>query len=200
MTMKKNVFFAGFLALTLAIAGCTSTNSEQPTPAPTTEPTAETSADSTEQATAAAEAQLTIEAIDQIRAEIEAMTVAPVEISTAGLREKTKQKWSKLHFYVENNVVRKVKTYPHASVSNRTEEFYATANGLVLVVIEDDGTGAKGKSKEAIDKMYYFDNGRLLAEIGNETEAEHTIKESDAEELLSEFNEYLQVYTSAQNK
>ena len=42
--------------------------------------------------------------------------------------------------------------------------------------------------------MYYFNNGKLLEEINREEGSEYAIKESDAEGLLAEFNEYLDIY------
>lgn len=140
------------------------------------------------------ENMLTVEEIDKIRAKVETSDIKPIEVTTSNLREKIKQKWSKIHFYVENDVVVKVKTYPHEQISKRTEEFYATKDGLVLAVIEDNGEGPKGKPKSEIDKMYYFSNGKLIHEHTKGNEKEFTVKESDAEELLSEFNEYLDIY------
>jgi len=61
-------------------------------------------------------------------------------------------------------------------------------------VIEDNGNGVKGKPKSESDKMYYFNNGKLLEEINKEEGSEYAIKESDAEGLLAEFNEYLDIY------
>jgi hypothetical protein len=90
----------------------------------------------------------------------------------------------------------KVKTYPYTEISKRTEEFYANKEGLKLVVIEDNGEGEKGKPKDQLDKMYYFSSDKLIKEVSNQKESEYTVKESDAEELLSEFNEYLDIYKS----
>jgi len=140
-----------------------------------------------------------IQVIDQKRSEIEKLTIPPIELSTKNLREKIKQKWSKIHFYVQNNQVIKIKTYPYPEITKRTEEFYASEKGLILVVIEDNGEGKKGKSKDQIDKMYYFDNGKLIKEINNKNEVEYALKESDALELLSEFNEYLDIFKKNNN-
>lgn len=134
--------------------------------------------------------------IDGKRAETEALTVAPVEISTKELRAKIKQKWSKIHFYVQNNEVVKIKTYPHESISKRTEEFYLQNSKLILAVIEDDGTGSKGKSKNELDRMYYFFNDNVINESKLNKESEHGIRNSDSEELLSEAKEYLEIFTA----
>jgi hypothetical protein len=135
-----------------------------------------------------------ISEIDKKRSHIESLDVSPLEISTANLREKTKQKWSKIHFYQEGDGLVKIKTYPHTGISKRTEEFYVDKSKLILVVIEDDGTGPKGKSKSDLDKMYYFDNEKLIHELKSGGEAEYTIKNSDAEELLAEFYEYQEIF------
>jgi hypothetical protein len=140
------------------------------------------------------EAGLSVEDIDQIRADIEALELEAVEVTTSNLRAKTKQKWSKIHFYVKDGSIVKIKTYPYANLSKRTEEFYANEKGLVLAVIEDNGEGGKGKPKNELDKLYYFSGGILIKEINKEENTEYTIKESDAEELQSEFKEYLDVY------
>jgi len=139
--------------------------------------------------------QFSVEQIDKIRQETEALQIKAVEVSTKDLREKIKQKWSKIHFYAQNGVLIKVKTYPHEKISKRTEEFYANKDGLVLVVIEDNGEGNKGKSKDILDKMYYFNDGKIIKEINNAKEKEYSVKEGDAEELLSEFKEYSEIYS-----
>ena len=98
---------------------------------------------------------------------------------------------------MKDNQVVKVKTYPYTEISKRTEEFYTNEDGLVLAVIEDNGDGEKGKPNDEIDKMYYFDSGNLIKEVSSQKEDEHSIKASDAEELLSEFNEYIEIYNQA---
>lgn len=133
-------------------------------------------------------------AIDTYRGEVEANIGEGVEVSTEDMRAKVKQKWSKIHFYtMDGNVVR-IKTYPHENVSSRTEEFYIMDGGLVLAVIEDDGEGERGKDSESIDKMYYYHNGEMIKEINAEEKGEYSVKQSDAEELLSEVKEYMEAY------
>lgn len=189
-----NKILLGLLATSMVFASCNTNQQNQ-----------ESNQKDTVQKEERAESKTTdnaayIKAIDSLRAAIESEEVKPVEISTAGLREKIKQKWSKLHFYVKDQKVVKVKTYPHASVSKRTEEFYANEKGLVLVVIEDNGSGPKGKEKGAMDKMYYFENGKVVKEAAKGEEEEYNIKNSDAEELLTEFKEYLDTYNKTIGK
>ncbi len=134
--------------------------------------------------------------IDDYRLSIEESIGAGVEISNEGMRPKVKQKWSKIHFYtMEGNVVR-IKTYPYEEVSKRTEEFYLKDGNLVLAVIEDNGEGTRGKDNESIDKMYYYANDKMIKEVNGEEKEEYAIKQSDAEELLSEVKEYMEAYSS----
>jgi hypothetical protein len=110
-------------------------------------------------------------------------------LSTDSLRPKLKQKWSQIHFYSENGMVKRIKTYPHAAVSDRTEEFYFENGALVLAVVEDHGN-AEGEA-EVADKMYFYQAGEVIGEENSANEKEYAIKSSDAEELLQEANEYL---------
>ncbi len=189
--MKKNIIIAGLLIATIGLSSCKSNESKENQEVKTDPPKEVASPTSSNPVPS-------VEEIDSMRAEIESLQIEPVEVSTSGLREKTRQKWSKIHFYVQNDIVVRVKTYPHPEITKRTEEFYANEDGLLLVVIEDNGEGAKGKPKNELDKMYYFNNGQLINESKKAKVSEYTIKESDAEELLSEFNEYLEIYKEAQ--
>lgn len=135
-----------------------------------------------------------IASIDSHRIIVENEIDNPLEITSDALREKTKQKWGKIHFYVKDGAVVRIKTYPHETVSERTEEFYLMDNQLVLAVIEDHGLGERGKEQEEIDKLYYFDNEEVIKEISSDKESEFGVKNSDGEELLSEVKEYLKVY------
>ena len=132
--------------------------------------------------------------IDTKRTEIEAAADAPLEISTKDLREKVKQKWEKIHFYTYNDTIVRIKTYPYTAISKRTEEFYFDNGTLILAVIEDNGSGERGKVAETVDKMYYFHNEEVILEKSNELEKEYSIRNSDAEELLKEVNEYLEIF------
>jgi hypothetical protein len=137
-----------------------------------------------------------VAAIDDMRTSIEGAIGEPLSVSTEGLRAKVQQKWSTIHFYTVDGELARIKTYPHEGVSKRTEEFYVSGGELVLVTIEDDGSGEKGKSKDAFDKMYYFHQGEVIKEMGAEDEAEYSIRKSDGEELLSEFQEYKEIFES----
>ncbi|WP_340063104.1 hypothetical protein [Ascidiimonas aurantiaca] len=135
-----------------------------------------------------------VASIDKKRATIESTIGEPVVIYTDSLREKIKQKWQKMHYYVIDGEVVRIKTYPYEQITSRTEEFYVDKGNLVLVVIEDHGDAERGKPKDQLDKLYYFYNGLLIKEKHSGEEPEYTIKESDGEELASEFNEYVDIY------
>ena len=184
MEFKHKISWATALILTLCVIACgPSTVQQAATPA-------------SEETTPAKMVNYdrVVKAIDEKRTEIESSLGEPMVVSTKELRAKIKQKWEKIHFYTLDGKVVRVKTYPYAQISDRTEEFYFQDQELMLVVIEDDGLGDRGKASEEIDKRYYFQDGALIREIKSEEETEYTIKDSDAEELLAEAGEYLDVY------
>lgn len=195
----KNTFILGLTIIVLFLNACNSKEVNQANS--TTDTIAQTKPENTEQSTQGDTPGplMSIETIDSLRSAIEALDMEALEIKSSELREKIRQKWSKLHFYIHKGEIVKIKTYPHPEVSKRTEEFYANNNALILVVIEDNGEGKKGKAKTELDKMYYFNNGDLFKEISNDKESEFGIRNSDAEELLAEFNEYLEVYKNQEN-
>ncbi|MEM9328451.1 MAG: hypothetical protein AAGA85_22475 [Bacteroidota bacterium] len=137
--------------------------------------------------------------IDGKRAQIELGADTPVVIETTDLRPKVKQKWKTLHFYLKGDQVVRIKTYPYPEISARTEEFYLDAGQPILAVIEDNGTGERGKSEEEIDKMYYFHKGEVIKEVQSKEEGEYAIKASDGEELLAEVAEYLDIFAEKGN-
>ena len=141
-----------------------------------------------------------IAAIDAYRQRLENEIEKPIEVKSDDLREKTKQKWKKIHFYVQDGNIVRIKSYPHEGISERTEEFYLKDGQLVLAVIEDHGLTERGKEQEKFDKVYYFDNGEVIKEIAFDKESEFTVKNSDGEELLSEVKEYLKVYKEKSGK
>jgi hypothetical protein len=147
-----------------------------------------------------------VQLIDQTRAQIESNLGQPTEVSTAKLKEKIKQKWSKIHFYTQNGQVVRIKAYPYDQISKRTEEFYLQGDKLILALIQDDGISGKeengetGEKAETINKMYYFQGDELIKEIKQANEEEHSIKNSDAEELIQEVNEYLEIFAQEAKK
>lgn len=143
-----------------------------------------------------------VTAVDETRAATEGKlaNLSPKELKTQGMRAQIAQKWSKLHVYIENGQVIRIKSYPHDGVSQRTEEFYFDREQLILAVIEDHGESSGGKGKNELDKLYYFKEGKLVLEINNTKEGEYTIRESDGERLLEEAKEYLELYRASLNE
>jgi hypothetical protein len=144
----------------------------------------------------------TLATLDLKRTEIEnfSKTTKAVSMETTAMREKIKQKWSKIHYYVKDGNVVRIKTYPHESISKRTEEFYFDGGSLIMAVVEDNGENEVG-SGEAINKKYYFNNGKTIGEANKSGETEYNEKNSDGEELLTEANEYMDIYNkSLENK
>ena len=126
--------------------------------------------------------------VEEIEAKSDRLLVKK-EITTAELRPQIAQKWSKIHAYMDNGTVLRIKTYPHDAVSKRTEEFYFSNNDLMYVAIEDDGSG----KEEKVDKGYFFHNSEVIFEDNKSEESETAIRESDAERLLQEAKEYLEL-------
>lgn len=178
------------IAIAMMIVSCGETQEKNVTETETAEVV---EAEMAEEVAPALNVDSMVKVISATRLSIEGAVTEPVVVSTADLRAKVKQKWDKIHFYMMNDEVVKIKTYPYASISNRTEEFYLENGQVVLAVIEDDGSGEKGKAIEEIDKLYYFNNNELIKEVRGEKEAEYAIKNSEAEELLSEVTEYLEI-------
>ncbi|MFN4300060.1 MAG: hypothetical protein ACK4EX_10090 [Thermaurantimonas sp.] len=141
---------------------------------------------------------LSVEEIDSIVAFIDSRRALAedkkdnrIELTTKDLREKIKQKWSKIHYYFDGTSVIRIKTYPHENISNRTEEFYFHNGKLILAIIRDTGVEDLADRNKEIDKMYYFYNDKKLKEVNFSEEQEFSIRQSDGEELLSEAAEYL---------
>lgn len=133
-------------------------------------------------------------AIDNYRDKVEMDISDPIEISTEDLRAKIQQKWDRIHFYELNGELVRIKTYPHEEITERTEEFYVKDGQLSLVVIEDDGSGERGKTEGDFDKAYYFHNNEAIKEKKDGEESEFSVKDGDSEELLAEFKEYMEIY------
>ena len=138
---------------------------------------------------------LLVNTIDNKRLEIENQLdqIDRIVIETDSLRAKIQQKWERIHFYLIDGKVVRIKTYPHEAISRRTEEFYFNDGDLILVTVEDDGLGKPGKEKGLIDKMFYFHEGLFLTEYSTSKEREFHVKESESQELRQEAGEYLEI-------
>lgn len=187
----KKVSLPIFIALIAVGVACTQTAEK------TNEPD---SVVATEEVVEAEEPTINVEeevvAVNKLRGEIEekVANIEPLEMSTQDMRAQVAQKWNMLHVYAVDGEVIRIKTYPHDAVSKRTEEFYLDNGELRLAVIEDNGTGDRGKKEADINKMYYFLDGKVIKEINNSDEGETAIRNSDGERLIQECNEYLAAY------
>ena len=132
--------------------------------------------------------------IDEYRTQVESELPEVIELSTDSLRAKIKQKWQKIHFYADEGQLKRIKTYPYPEISQRVEEFYVQNGELVLVVIEDQDGEERGKAKSDLDKVYYFHKEEVIKEMKKDSKAEYSVRQSDGEELYTEFEEYLDLF------
>lgn len=188
--MKKTTSLLAIALITIFI-GCGEPQKQRDTIATETATEADTKAEPTIDVEAVATA------IDQKRNEIETSLGEPTIVPTDALKEKIKQKWQKIHFYTADDQVVRIKTYPYPTISTRTEEFYLENGKLILSVVEDNGEGDRGKSAGQLDKMYYFQDNEIVKEVRGERESEYSVKDGDAEELLAELKEYLDIYANS---
>lgn len=192
--MKTRSMIVG-IALSAILASCGNAGGETSEATPEVQTTMEEAAPTEESAAPAIDVAAHVKKADALRASIEGTLDAAekVTLATEGLRSQIAQKWSMIHFYETDGKVTRIKTYPHEGVSNRTEEFYFDNGDLVMVVIEDDGSGDRGKEKESIDKIYYFHGGEMIEEAHNTEETEYGVRNSDGERLMQEAAEYLEL-------
>lgn len=193
--MKKIIIPTVIIAL--ALSACQGNEEQQST---TTDQ--DTTMVETPEETAVEESKPSEASLDSMRAVLEAKSKESkaVELATSGLRDKIKQKWERIHYYKDEAGVYRIKTYPYANISKRTEEFYFNNGELFMVTIEDMGEGEAGsKATDAFDKKYYFHKGELLSESNKTEEAEYNVRAAEAEELLQEAAEYLDLFKTTQS-
>lgn len=182
------------LIISIFLISCSQTSSDQSNTSGDKEISANQPEEVVEEEAVEIDIDQLIADIDSIRSHAETNIGEPIRLQTTELRAKINQKWAHIDYYtVEDQLVR-IKTHPHSSISERTEEFYFSQGNLVLVVIEDNGNGNKGKSKDELDKLYYYHNDSPIKEVNKGTETEYNFKESDAEELLTEAKEYMALF------
>jgi hypothetical protein len=182
-------------ALSVVLASCGTAGNEKTDTSSDVKTTMEEAAPAEDVEEPAVNVEAHVKMADALRTEIEASLDAAekVELATEGLRSQIAQKWSMIHYYKSNGNVVRIKTYPHEGVSNRTEEFYFNDGALAMVVIEDNGSGERGKEKESVDKIYYFHDGEMIEEAHNTAETEYGIRKSDGERLMQEAAEYMEL-------
>lgn len=194
--MHRPNFLIIFTIAGLCLSGCTS-----PTPVEADETLTNAEQDVTELETRTSlDTTLLMNTIDNKRLEIENQLdqIDRIVVDTDSLRAKIKQKWSRIHFYLIDGKVVRIKTYPYPEISERTEEFYFNEGDLILVTIEDNGLGKPGKEKGQIDKMFYFHQGFFLTEYSASKERNHGVVKFEGEELMQEAQEYLSILKAYQ--
>jgi hypothetical protein len=145
-----------------------------------------------------------IRSIDDYRMSTEKTTsgMKALSVDTKNLREKIKQKWSRIEFYSNDNGLMRVRAYPHEQITKRNEEFYFMNNNPVLAIVQDQGggEGREGDEKENFSKMYYYHEGKLLKEVNTSSEKEYSIRNSESEELFQEAMEYMEIFNANKGK
>ena len=138
-----------------------------------------------------------ISKFDENRLAIEAKIhdIKPIEITSEYLRDKIRQKWSKIHIYTENGVILRIKSYPYETISDRCEEFYFYEGKLAMVVMENDGDWTQSQDVSKLDKVFYFENGKLIFEKGGASP--YNSLEDMSHELIQEAVEYTHLYEEA---
>lgn len=130
--------------------------------------------------------------VDKIEAEKEKMQC--IEILSKDLNSnKIKQKWSKVHFYLEKGTVCRIKTYPYEVNSKQTDEFYFDNDQLIFAILQNNGDQASGKQELNFGRMYYFKDDELVKEINNSQKEVKEVKTSGSKKILEEANEYLEL-------
>ena len=130
--------------------------------------------------------------VDKIEATKEKMQ--RIEILSKDLNsDQIKQKWSKIHFYLEKGKVCRIKTYPHEENSKQTDEFYFDNDQLVFAILQDNGDQATGKQELNFGRMYYFKDDELVKEVIHSEKKDNELKSSESKRLLEEANEYLEL-------
>jgi hypothetical protein len=142
----------------------------------------------------------------QFRSEIEAYR-EKVENSLESLEKKTidlsaaraeiSERWEKLDYYLSDDQVVRIKTYPHRDQRDRTEEFYFMEGELVFALMEKEGADKKGRSDETAGSAFYYDNWELILSMNiPEEDEEVSTDEEDVElamRLREEAKEYLEM-------
>lgn len=195
---KKVMKFLTFPAVCLILASCSKqepTNQSQDKPIDTTTAPLSSAAQNAKISESSLDSVLV--SLDKNRKTIEAKLhdLDRVEVGSEYLRAKVKQKWSKIHIYTQNGQIQRIKTYPHAMISTRTEEFYFLEGRLAMVVLENDGEWTQTQDSEKLDKVFYFQNGTLIHETGSESPYQSI--ENMSVELIQEAVEYATLYKEA---
>lgn len=139
-----------------------------------------------------------LEKIESIRDDIKGSlsSLERIEIHLDSARSQVRQKWSKMHAYVKNGEIVRIKMYPHESISLRTEEFYYENEKIRFVFIEDKGMKHKSSDAEKFGRSFWFEKDRLVKADDHSKDGRELRKVSYEERLLDEAYEYLDIAKS----
>jgi hypothetical protein len=180
----KNFIFISLIATTIVLNGCTIAETESDTiekrvtddPISDDDSTAnrEPDMDTVEKQNAM---QLRSEISDyRMRIENTSNQLERKELDLSQARANISQDWNRLEYFVSDDEVVKIKTYPSEEGKSKTEEFYFLDKELVFAMIEEADDNAQTMEGEASGKAFYYANGELIVsedyEITQATEEE----------------------------
>lgn len=124
------------------------------------------------------------------------------ELDLSIARANVSQDWNRLEYFISNDEVVKIKTYPSEEGKSKTEEFYFLENQLVFAMIEDAVDEEESMDSESSGKSFYFSDGQLI--VSEEYEiTEASSEEKDAilqgSNLQDEAREYLKLIYESRN-
>lgn len=181
------------LIISSYLFGC----NNEPKETPKEQSVAEVKTNSPEQGLSESKKDSLTKLYDQNRLTVEGKIndITAVEITSEYFRENVRQKWKKIHVYADENAIVRIKSYPYETITDRTEEFYFHEGRLAMVVMENDGEWTQFEPKETLDKIFYFHDGILFNERGDESPYESW--EKMGSELTQEAVEYTKLYEEA---
>jgi hypothetical protein len=135
------------------------------------------------------EINLLVDKIEAAKEKMQRIEILSKDLNSGQIR----QKWSKVHFYLEKGKVCRIKTYPHEENSKLTDEFYFDNDQLVFAILQDNGDQATGNQELNFGRMYYFKDDELVKEVIHSEKKDHELKSAESKRLLKEANEYLEL-------
>lgn len=103
------------------------------------------------------------------------------EISTDSMNARIRQKLGKLACYSKNGNLLRIKSYPHAQVSSRTEEFHFRDGEVIFAYIEVDGMHGEGNDVHTKGKEFYCNDGQFVAIRNMSGDSERSVRNSDSQ-------------------
>ena len=103
---------------------------------------------------------------EKMKADIEAAasryTKKEIDLRKSAANESIKQEWAKMDVYSDSTGIRKIKLYPHQSISQRSEEFYYNNGKMFFTFISDSGLNNENKDENLPGKEFHFMGEKLL--------------------------------------